>query len=115
MGIGPAPEQDPLAALLGGLGGGGGPAGPGGAPPGAEAPLPPPREEGFEATPEDPDAILREMLDLTRDFIAIEQISEQDRLGMEKVSTIIQQALAGKEKELAPGLARSASGPGSPA
>jgi hypothetical protein len=55
------------------------------------------------------------MLDLTRDFIQIEEISEQDRLGMEKVSTIIQQALAGKEKELAPGLARSASGPGSPA
>lgn len=68
-------------------------------PPGLQGgPFAAPPEEGLEEAGGDPAELYRQILDLLAQARQSED-SEQDRLSLEKVSTLIQQLLADEEKE----------------
>lgn len=60
--------------------------------------MPPQMDEMAEDQTEDPGELLRSMLDHARSFLDSAK-TEQDRLAMEKVTTLLQQILAQDEKD----------------
>lgn len=88
------------------LGGGGGPP-PGGPAPGGVDPLqalgggsgPPPPDQSADTGGGDVSSMLKDMLEIARGYIEQED-DEQNKLTMEKITTLIQQVLASEEKEL---------------
>jgi hypothetical protein len=98
-------ENPNIAALIGGGGGapmgpGGpeGPMGPGGPPMGPEAPTGPPGGPGEDEGPGDPVSILREMVDLARTYLDVEQ-DDEDLAAMTKVLSQLQKYLADEQKQ----------------
>jgi hypothetical protein len=103
-------EMDEMGGPMGGMTPPGGPmAGPGGPPPGGP---PPPAAGGDEA------AMFRSLLDNIRGLLSMNTLSEQNKLALEKASTLVQQIKASEEKDeeaamtgkLNPGVMRRMSG-----
>ena len=92
-----------MAGILDQLLGGGDPAASGGLPPTAGADLPPsiPDPEAAAPAPStggDEVGTLKEMLGLGRAYLDLPTVTEQERVNMEKATTILQTLLAGNEK-----------------